>query len=192
MSEFTPSAPPVGQPSSCYSEARGFLTDNIGELARHRNQTTPATSWGGDANPIPPQVLKEYWLRLYNRADSSIYQSIRKVVKKEDKPEDGDASGAQAGRTEVGGGSVPAGGQGVSDNPVGGQGVSGNPAGDTAANSIRDEVLRIRARLRDCGEVWSLSLELLIRDLVGADKLHSSGGPAAVRKRASLRETREL
>jgi hypothetical protein len=167
------------------------LEDEDPKNAQHVNQATPITRWGGHANPVPPQVRKEYWIRLYNRADSSLYGTVKKIVT--NKPEDDDASGRRAGRgTGVsagvgdGGGFSVTGGSGSGSADGGGEGAGDPPQGRQAAS--KGKIQDMRVILRDHGEIYDMAVELLIRDLVGADKMDGGG----VKKRAALRETREL
>jgi hypothetical protein len=55
------------------------LTDKLGEI----QSSGDIARWDGKANPVPPQVEREYWIRVYNRADTLLYTKAKDEVKKE-------------------------------------------------------------------------------------------------------------
>ncbi|KAK0631540.1 hypothetical protein B0T14DRAFT_597172 [Immersiella caudata] len=70
---------PCGIPANVSGPAFTGLSDKLNEP----KDDSSITRWDGKANPVPPQVNKSYWERVYNRADSMLYIKAKKEVKED-------------------------------------------------------------------------------------------------------------
>ncbi|KAK4448012.1 hypothetical protein QBC34DRAFT_495575 [Podospora aff. communis PSN243] len=159
-----------------YPNERGIksLTDNpldineTGDIDLFSDRPDP------NINPVPPQVRKEYWARLYRRAGSMIYEDVENEVVAEMAAE-----------------------QSQSPSP-GGVPITGMRRMSLAEQQyqyqakLKERKRRIKEKmkfLKENWELWRMALKLMIRDIVLCD-VQSGGGEEGALRRRTLRETR--
>jgi hypothetical protein len=128
-------------------------------------------------NPVPPQVRKEYWARLYRKAGTMIYEDVENEVVAE-------MAAEEAGMNP----SLP----GEQDIPIAGMRRMSLDLQEEGAAKRKERKRRIKEKMKaakEDWELWRMALKLMVRDIVLADVEKSGGADGALRRR-TLRETR--